>query len=137
MNWPRLRTVLVNTYHEQPQQVARIDSALRQAQEGLQTLASLGHQFHLAAGSEPPGDEWPRLVFHLEAAPRGFLCLCRQDRELLGEGWFDTLDEAKHAKGMDQQFRRGGIFPKRGLPALPQDYKPSRIDQEENRRGSR
>jgi hypothetical protein len=74
-------------------------------------------------------------MYHLEAAPRGHLVLCEEDRVWLGEGWFDTLDEAKHADGMGQQFRRGGVFPKRGLPSIPIDFTPSRLDREERGNG--
>src|SRR5215469_9195641 len=121
MNWRLLRNALVNQYHEQPQMVARIDRGLALVQEGLADLAALGHQFHLSRGPGPLPQEWPKLVFHLEKAPRGYFCLCHEDFQILGGtegGWHDTLDEAKHSAGMDKQFTRGGVFPKSGLPAV-------------------
>lgn len=125
MNWTRLRNSLVNQYHEKPQVVASIDLGLRQVREGLELLARLGHLFYLAPGSVSESNllalEFPRLVYHLDSAPRGYLVRCQSDLELLGEGWFDTLDEAKHADGMGEQFKRGGVFPKSGLPAIAQD----------------
>lgn len=128
MDWLLFRAALVNLpeYHEQPQLVRRLDIALAELRSGLEYLASRGHVFHLAEGPGPSDSaKWPRLVFHLEKAPRGFSCLCEQDFDLLGGhagGWHDTLDEAKHSAGMDKQFQRGGIFPRSGLPALvPED----------------
>lgn len=129
MNWQHLRNQLVNCYHEKPQNVALVDHALGQVQEGLRLLGQMGHQFHLASGPAPPAKVWPRLVYSL-ACPEGFYCLCQEDFEFLGEGWFDTLDEAKHADGVGHQYRRGGVFPKKGLPAIPLDFKPSRLDRE-------
>ena len=123
MNWQLLRNSLINhpDSHEQPQRVARIDRALAGVREGLEELARLGHPFWLSESPQPL-PLWPRLVFHLTKAPRGFLCLCEEDFGFLGgheSGWHDTLDEAKHSAGMDRQFRgRGGVFPKRGLPSL-------------------
>ena len=117
MNWPLLRNSLANQYHEQPQVVAKIDHALSSVRSGLEQLAALGHLMHLCEGAAPVAKEWPRMVYSL-SHPRGYLCLCEQDFVLLGPGWFNTLDEAKHADGMGAQFRRGGIFPKAGLPAV-------------------
>lgn len=130
MNWRRFRNELVNQYHEQPQVVALIDHACRQIEESLTILARYGHLFHLAEGPGSTFPDWPRLMFHLTAAPRGHLVFCEEDRAFLGEGWFDTLDEAKHADGMGEQFKRGGVFPKRGLPVLVSDANLTRLDQE-------
>lgn len=133
MNWLRFRNALLNQYHEQPQISARIRLAVDELQRGLDELARLGHQFHLADGAGTSGADFPRLVFHLAAAPRGHLVFCVEDITFLGEGWFDTLDEAKHADGMGHQFRRGGIFPKRGLPATVADAGgQTRLDKERN-----
>lgn len=118
MNWRRLRNELVNLHHEEPQAVAMIDHAVRLLEEGVTLLGRFGHHLHLVSGTEPERRDYPKLMFHLEAAPKGHLVFCQEDVDWLGEGWFETLDEAKHASGMGQQFRRGGIFPKRGLPAL-------------------
>lgn len=132
MNWKRLRDRLVNQYRDQPQITASIDLAIAETRSGLDGLARLGHRFHLVEGP-PPADlpahsDFPRLVYHLLAAPSGYLVRCQQDLELLGEGWFDTLDEAKHADGMGEQFKRGGIFPKSGLPALVPESEPTELD---------
>ncbi|HKU52945.1 MAG TPA: hypothetical protein VJQ25_10790, partial [Nitrospira sp.] len=70
-----------------------------------------------------------KLLFHFEKAPQGFLCLCEEDREFLGEGWFDTLADAQHAEGMGHQFRRGGVFPTKGLPAIMDDDNLTPIDR--------
>lgn len=131
MDWPAFRASLFAEYHEEPQKTAKIDHALRLCREGLELLASLGHQAHLRLGPAPPAG-WPRKMFHLKAAPRGHQVFCQEDIELLGEGWFPTLDEAKHAAGMERQFRRGGILPKRGLPAPSLASVPTKLDQERN-----
>ncbi len=135
MNYQLLRNALVNhpRHHERPQQTALIDHALAQVRSGLEQLSAMGHHFHLVEGATGTVAEWPRTVFHLEKAPLGFLCLCEQDFEdvLGGEasGWFNTLDEAKHASGMDKQFTRGGVFPTAGLPTVQvEDLSP--LDRE-------
>lgn len=135
VNWQLFRNALVNTpdFHERPQLVARVDRAVREVKAGLEELASLGHTFHLAAGPAANAPEWPRLVYHLEKAPRGFLCLCQEDFGFLGGydgGWHDTLEQAKYSAGMDRQFRgRGGVLPKRGLPAEAPQREPTRLDR--------
>lgn len=135
MNWTLLRNQLVNLpqHHERPQSAAMIDHALAQVQSGLEQLARLGHPFHLEIGIDASQGSWPRTVYHLQKAPRGFLCLCEQDLEdvLGGEaaGWFSTLEEAKHAGGMERQFTRGGVFPAAGLPAV-QEEDLSPLDRE-------
>lgn len=134
MNWQLFRNALVNhpRHHERPQQTALIDHALGQVRSGLEQLGGMGHHFHLVEGAHAHYMEWPRLVFHIEKAPLGFFCLCEQDFYTLGGhdgGWFNTLDEAKHAQGMDKQFTRGGVFPKSGLPAVQiEDLSP--LDRE-------
>lgn len=95
--------------------------------EGLGILAACGHIHHLVAGPSPPAEVFPRMVYHMDH-PRGFQVLCQEDLELLGEGWFNTLDEAKQASGMGMQYRRGGIFPKKGLPVIAGDNL-SRLDK--------
>ena len=112
---------MVNNYHEQPQKVAQVDHWLTHIREGIEGLQRLGHVFHLAPGSEPGRKEWPRMVYHAEKARLGFYCLCQQDFEILGgneAGWFDTLDEAKHELAVQEQWKRGGVFPKYGLPVV-------------------
>lgn len=130
MNWPRFRNALTTQYHEQPQHTRRIELAVESLRHGLEELARLGHVFHLAEGPAPAAVDFPRLMFHLTAAPRGHLVLCREDAEFLGPGWFDTLDEAKHADGMGQQFKRGGIFPKRNVPAVINGAGQTQLDKD-------
>lgn len=132
MDWSLFRAVLIGRpeHHERPQEVATIDHGISLVKEGLALLAKTGHLFHLSEGPLSASSTWPRTYFHLKAAPRGHLVFCPEDLSYLGEGWFLTLDEAKHADGMGQQFRRGGIFPKRALPALISDYIPTPLDKE-------
>lgn len=133
MNWKRLRDRIVNQYSDRPQITAQVDLAIAETKSGLAGLARLGHQFHLVEGPAAPEHplhaDFPRLVYHLLAAPSGYLVRCQPDLDLLGEGWFDTLDEAKHADGMGEQFKRGGIFPKSGLPALVPDSELTELDR--------
>lgn len=128
MNWTLLRNDLVNQHTHEPQAQAMIDHALQHVQSGLQQLAQLGHLYHLASGQAPPAAEWPRRVYSVDR-PEGFLCLCAEDFKLLGPGWFDTLAQAQHADGMGEQFKRGGVFPKKGLPLVVQPEERSRLDQ--------
>lgn len=128
MNWQLLRNHLVNQHTMQPQQIMMIDHALNAVRQGLEQLAQMGHMMHLADGAAPPTAEWPRLVFSVDR-PNGFMCLCEQDFALLGPGWFNTLAEAQHADGMGEQFKRGGIFPKKGLPLVVDTVGRSRLDQ--------
>lgn len=131
MNWLRFRNLLVNQHSDLPQNIKRVEYAVGMLEEGLRLLAGMGHLFHLAEGQGSGTPDFPRLMYHLEAAPRGHLVLCEEDRTLLGEGWFDTLADAKHADGMGEQFKRGGIFPKKGLPAIiPESVEMTRLDKE-------
>jgi hypothetical protein len=60
---------------------------------------------------------WPRLLFHAEKAPNGRLCLNEFEKMELGDGWFETLDDAQHWDGTQAQFEgRGGV--KRNRQAL-------------------
>src|ERR1700733_2534163 len=130
MNWPLLRNRLVNRHHEEPQKTAQIDHAISLLREAHGLLAQMGHFIYLTEGPAIAPPEWPKLVFHAQKAPRGFLALCPEDFELLGDGWYDTLDEAKHAQGMEVQQRRGGIFPRSGLPALVAGSEQTELDKE-------
>lgn len=99
-----LRTKLVAEHYSQPQVVARINSAIEELANGLTTLASLGHQFHLEPGPASPGDKWPKLMFHVSSAPNGRVVNSEWDLTDLGNGWFETLETAQHANGVQVQF---------------------------------
>lgn len=121
MDWKHLRDSLVNSHPGDLQAMARIDWGIAKIKDGVEELCRLGHPVHLIDGPEPPPKRFPRLVYHFEKSPHGFLVLCEEDLEFLGDGWFDTLAEAQHADGMGMQFRRGGVFPTRALPAIISD----------------
>ncbi len=129
MDWKHLRETLLNDNHDRPQNVARIEMDLAKVQEGIEDLARLGYIYHLAVGSQPPVKKYPKMFFHFEKAPDGFLCLCEEDREILGDGWFETKSAAEHAEGMGHQFRRGGVFPTKGLPVVVEDENLTPLDR--------
>jgi hypothetical protein len=91
--------------------------AVKQLEEGLGALASLGHYYHLEEGLTHIELTWPRLLFHAEKAPNGRLCLNEFEKFELGTGWFETLEAAQHWDGTQAQFEgRGGV--KRDRQAL-------------------
>ncbi|HKU51985.1 MAG TPA: hypothetical protein VJQ25_05930 [Nitrospira sp.] len=129
MDWQHLLDTLTNECHDRPQNLFRARKAVQSIRDGIEELGRLGYHFHLASGSQTPPKKYPKLLFHFEKAPQGFLCLCEEDREFLGEGWFDTKEAAAHAEGMGHQFRRGGVFPTRGLPTIIENDNLTPLDR--------
>jgi hypothetical protein len=119
MNLTPLRTSLIVQHHHQPQVVRVIEHSIRELEEALGRLAAVGHLFHLAEGPQPPADEWPRVMFHVDSAPNGRVVNSEWDFRDLGgeaEGWHTTLAGAQHADGVKTQFAgRGGV----GVRSLP------------------
>lgn len=120
MDFPGLRRHLLAMHPLDPQRQARIERALAQAEESLGALASLGHLFHLAEGSGEAFPEFPRRVFHVDAAPNGRLVYGEAELAELGPGWYDTLEKAQFADGLDTQFMGRGGVNRKGLPAILQ-----------------
>jgi hypothetical protein len=113
MNW---RQRIIVDWPNEPQKSHRAREALRQIEDGLAALASLGHPLHIEEGyTPPPKPEWPKVMFHMTQGSR--LVSCQADLEELGDDWYPTMDEAKHAAGIAKQNQRGGIF-QRALPSL-------------------
>lgn len=96
--------------HGQPQLVARLRHGFGLAEEGLRQLAGLGLQLHLAEGPEPTRPEWPKILFHIDAAPNGRVVANQWELEDLGSDWYGTLEDAQHQNGRKLQFAgRGGV----------------------------
>lgn len=121
MNW---RQRIIVDWPDEPQKSFRAREALRQIEDALNTLASMGHPLHIEEGyTPPPPPEWPKVVFHILQGARQVNC--QADLDELGEDWYPTLDEAKYAAGMTKQNQRGGIFSR----ALPSMFRRSREEE--------
>lgn len=114
MNW---RQRIIADWPNDPQRARRCQDALRQVEEGLLLLASLGHPLHVEEGySPPPKPEFPKVMFHLYQGGRSFAC--QADIDEAGPDWFPTMDDARQAAGLIKQYQRGGVFAK-SLPVIP------------------
>lgn len=120
-----LYTKLQSEHYSRPQDLMRIEVAMRSVDEALAHLAALGHQMHLepGAGTAPGGEaSFPRLMFHVHAAPNGRLVRSRWELADLEAGakgtWFDTLASAQHAEGTRAQFAGRGGVGARNLPVV-------------------
>lgn len=114
MNW---RERIVSDWPDEPQKIARARVALAALDHALGELAGMGHPLHVEEGYvAPPPPGWPRAVFHATTGTR----VVRSQIELdeLGEDWFPTMEEARHAEGLRMQMKRGGIFNPRQMPTL-------------------
>ena len=113
VNW---RQRIITDWPNDPQRQHKCRDALKQIEEGLLQLASLGHPLHVEEGyTPPPKPEWPKAMFHIYQGAKVFAC--EADVEEAGEDWYPTMDEARYAAGVTKQNQRGGIFSK-ALPAL-------------------
>ena len=112
------RASLVGQHFDQPQNLMIIRHAFDLIAEGLKLLGSLGHPFHLVEGTSVEGEIWPKVYFHIEAAPNGRLVNSLYDLQDLGPGWYPSLDQAQHADGMATQFDGRGGVRKRDVPML-------------------
>ena len=105
-------------FHSQPQRLAIAERALASIAEGLRDLAGLGLLAHLAPGPAPVEPEWPRVLFHADAAPNGRLVRDQWEASELGPGWAESFNEAAHGAAVDYQYAARGGVQRRGLPAL-------------------
>lgn len=114
MNW---RQRILKDFPHELQKAHKAQTALRQVEEALVVLNSLGHPLHVEEGYQPPPQpEWPQVWFHLYQGGKAFAC--QADVEEAGEDWYPTMEEARYAAGVTKQNQRGGIFTKT-LPAIP------------------
>lgn len=116
MSLASLRSRILGELHHRPQAAMEATHGFRELESGLAALARLGYLFHLEPGPQPPGVEWPRLMFHVSSAPNGRLVASSWDLAELGPDWFPTLEEAQHAEGLRAQFAGRGGLGQRGLP---------------------
>lgn len=116
MDFSGWKRKLEASHASSPQATAKALRAFALVEEGLKELGALGHPLHLAEGPGAPLAPWPRLLFHVSAAPNGRLVASPWEAEELGPDWYDTLAEAQGADGRAQQFSgRGGVH-RRALP---------------------
>lgn len=106
-------------HFHKPQTLMRMDHAFKAIEQGLGELASMGHPFHLEAGTAPVEEfPWPRVYFHVDSAPNGRMVASPWELAELGAGWFPTLQEAQHDDGMKTQFAGRGGVGRRDLPTV-------------------
>lgn len=104
-------------YPYAPQRAYICKAALLELDKAIAALAAHGFPLHVVEG--PPAvalQEWPKMVFHIRCGERTVQSQYELDE--LGDDWYPSMDEARHAAGMTKQFQRGGIFDK-ALPAMP------------------
>ena len=118
MSLASLRTRILGELHHRPQASVEFTLAFREIEAGLAVMARLGYLYHLEPGPQPAEDEWPRLMFHVDAAPNGRLVQSRYDLPDLGDDWYLTLEEAQHADGLKTQFAGRGGIGSRNLPVV-------------------
>lgn len=116
-------------HHHDMQSQEKVRLAFSALDDAITTLSHLGHQYHLAPGTADAVPEWPRVMFHVEAAPNGRVVQSLYEAQELGDGWWDTLQAAQHAEGVRAQFAGRGGIGDRSVPMLvgsvgPQPEKP-------------
>lgn len=127
MNW---REKIVCDWPNDLQKAHRCKTALADLDRLLLELSSLGHPLHVEEGYVPPPPPgWPRAMFHILAGAR--VVNCQADLEELGDDWYPTMEDARHAAGLTKQYQRGGIFDKT-LPSMltqtPEQVKQTIVD---------
>jgi hypothetical protein len=95
-----------------------ISAAIAEVEHGLGLLARLGHVYHLDPGPSYSLPEWPRILFHVDAAPNGRVVNSFWEARELGPGWWPTLAEAQNKEGVRAQFAGRGGVGDRSLPML-------------------
>lgn len=116
MDW---KAQAIASFQDNLQKLHRVKLAIAGLEESLAVLAALGFPLHIEEGPPPVEPvEYPKVVFHLRQGTR--TVNCEADLKELGDDWYNTLEEAKHAAGVTKQFQRGGVFTK-NLPATLPD----------------
>jgi hypothetical protein len=117
-----IRNKLLAEHPDLMQNCELIEKTLREIDVALERLGRFGHQYHLACGPCPDelASAWgPRIVWHWDGRRR--LVYHPTDLAELGEGWAETLEEAKALAGKAQQFAGRGGVRSANLPALMSD----------------
>lgn len=123
-------------HYGKPQNLSRIEYEFARLGEALAALAVLGHQYHLVDGPDGPAEReeiWPRIYFHVSAAPNGRVVASKWELDELGPGWFPTLEAAQHTDGMETQFAGKGGVGRKTVPAVVPGSEPA-VDSLDERR---
>lgn len=129
MDWNGLKRKLQAEHPGDPRTLAYLEKAFELGREALDIFAQFGHKFHLAPGPGTASTEWPKMMFHVEAAPNGRMV--RDEYELydLGDGWENSLEDAQVRDGIMAQFTGRGGVNRRSLPSvLPGEGVTSKLD---------
>jgi len=118
MDFPGFRRHMLAKHSGKPHETMLVAKAIDELEHALNALVPFGHVFHLEPGPGAPFPEWPRMMFHLYAAPNGRLVRSEYDLWDLGEGWCDSLEEAQIRDGFVHQMRGRGGKQRPGLPAI-------------------
>lgn len=117
-------------HHHDMQAQEKVRLAFGALDDALTTLSALGHLYHLAVGPAVLPPEWPRVLFHVDAAPNGRVVGSLHEAEELGPGWFDTLQAAQHWDGVRTQFAGRGGVGDRSVPMLVSGYRGPEPERE-------
>lgn len=118
MDLSNFRRKLIVQHHQSPTDVRRIELAVAEISGALDTLASMGHMFHLEDGPEPARDEWPKLMFHASDSPNGRVVHSEAEALALGFGWHEDPAQAHQLRGLATQFAGRGGVTRMALPAV-------------------
>lgn len=118
MQWSDFLSDLLARHTGKPQAQRQLELAVAAVRRGLEAMAANGEVWHLEAGIGEESGHWPRIMFHALAAPAGRLVRSEFELADLGEGWYDTLAEARNFEGVQVQNQGRGAVPRHGLPAI-------------------
>lgn len=125
LDWKRLAIQFSVGHEYDVQYVRRVELNCRMLDEALDGLARLGHVYHIEPGVGKPLPDFPKMKYHVDAAPNGRLVKNEWEEKELGDDWYDSVEESQHQYGREQQYRgRGGVTVK-GLPAVQIDMGPT------------
>jgi hypothetical protein len=128
MDWYMFRQRLLADHAGNPQNSHTLSLALDEIEQGLRVLARFGHVFHLATGTAPAIEAFPRKIFHVSIAPLGRVVWSQSEIDELGDEWYDSVQEAQHSSGLRAQLAGRGGIGTRALPAVIPDA-PKASDQ--------
>jgi hypothetical protein len=109
MDW---KTTILSKEQAKAQRLALVEIAIREIELAVTKLGALGHYVHVREGIAPP-EEWPKALFNRFGYQK--VVYCQADWDEIGPDWYESLEEARKAHGLDKQMERGGIF-KQNLP---------------------